>query len=119
MKEMVKDIYVLILVALAATQESPCNHYGVNDCSQDTYAELIAFNTGSQLKCQKHCEIEESCQFYAFHKNPSQKVDCHLFREPFTVYASHCTVRTGPINNGESPTKCLTPEENSCQVEQN
>ena len=90
----------------------------MNDCTQDPDAEVIAFNTGSQQKCQLHCEIEEDCQFYSYHKNPSQNVDCHLFREPFSVYVGHCDVRTGPLSD-DVPAKCEnSPDENSCQIEQ-
>jgi len=99
-------------------QDSPCNAYAVNDCLQDPDAEIIAFNTGTQLKCQQHCEIEEECQFYSFHKRPSQNVDCHLFREPFKVYLGHCNVRTGPLDQDPQNNECLIPEENSCGVQQ-
>merc|ERR1712013_784089 len=98
-------------------QESPCNDYAVNDCTQDPDAEFLAFKAGSQVKCQKHCEIQEECQFYAYHKKPTQNVDCHLFAEPFHVYAGHCDVSTGPLNR-DPPGACLTPQENSCEIEQ-
>jgi len=113
----VHALCLLFLSSLASAQDSPCNDYAVNDCTQDPDAEFLAFNTGSQLKCQMHCEIEEECLFYAFHKKPSQNVDCHLFKEPFSVYASHCDVRTGPLNQSP-PAKCLSPDENSCEIEQ-
>ena len=90
--------FLFLFLSSSMCQESPCNDYAVNDCTQDPDAEFLAFNAGSQVKCQKHCEIQEECQFYAYHKKPTQNVDCHLFAEPFHVYAGHCNVSTGPLN---------------------
>ena len=109
--------FLFLFLSSSMGQESPCNDYAVNDCTQDPDAEFLAFNAGSQVKCQKHCEIQEECQFYAYHKKPTQNVDCHLFAEPFHVYAGHCDVSTGPLNQ-DPPGSCLTPQENSCEIEQ-
>merc|ERR1739838_445086 len=110
-------LWLLFLTHAILGQESPCKNYAVNDCNQDENAEIFAMNTGSQLKCQQHCEIEEECQFYSFHTKPTQNVDCHLFSEPFSVYVGHCDVQMGPLNPSP-PAKCMSPDENSCEVEQ-
>merc|ERR1712236_188411 len=48
--------FLLLFLSCSLAQESPCNEYAVNDCTQDPDAEFLAFNAGSQLKCQKHCD---------------------------------------------------------------
>jgi len=114
---MLRVLSLLLLVIYGASSEKPvCQDYAFKDCLQDEEAEFVAFNTGSQLKCQKHCEIEEECQFYSFHHRPTQNVDCHLFREPFSAYINHCNTRSGPPD--DVPSSCLTPKENSCEIEQ-
>jgi len=116
---MTRGTFLVLLVSTCKTfgQDPPCNDYAVNDCAQDEGAEIISFNTGSQLKCQQHCELFDDCQFYSFHKKPTQNVDCHLFNEPFNVYLNHCDVRMGPLNQSP-PAKCMNPEENSCEIQQ-
>jgi len=107
--------FVIFFLSFSYAQD--CTDYALNDCHLGEDAEFISLNAGSQLKCQLHCEIQEECLFYSYHKRPTQNVDCHLYTVPFHVYANQCDVRTGPLNQNP-PGKCLTPEENSCEIEQ-
>merc|ERR1711973_6195 len=73
-----------------------CSDFFLGQCTGDLNAEIIQFNTGSQEKCQAHCELFDGCQFYSFYETPTQNVDCHLFNEPFSAYVNHCNLRGGP-----------------------
>jgi len=96
-----------------------CSEFFLGACTGDEYAEFIQFNTGTQEKCQAHCEIEDSCQFYSFHTNPTQNVDCHLFNEPFHAYVNHCNLRGGPKREGaDQGSSCFEATGDTCEVSQ-
>jgi len=97
-----------------------CSDFFLGQCTGDLNAEIIQFNTGSQEKCQAHCELFDGCQFYSFYESPTQNVDCHLFNEPFSAYVNHCNLRGGPkiqdaANQGST---CFSPSGNTCEVSQ-
>merc|ERR1712240_117572 len=112
-------MWILLLFLGTVLAWEDCSEYTANKCTGDPYAEIIAFNAGSQEKCQAHCELFSNCKFYAFHTLMSQGVDCHLFDEPFSAYINHCKERGGPwVPKQEQGGPCFSPEENSCEVAQ-
>jgi len=117
--EMVIRMLTLVFFAplTSSTAGMVCEDYTVSGCTQDPNAQLFSKMTQSQEICQMYCALEEGCQFYTFYNKIIDNVNCHLYGERFSQYVRHCTTITGPLNQ-LLPGKCLTPEENSCDIHQ-
>jgi len=101
-----------------------CSEFFVGECTGDEPGEINQFNVGSQEKCQAFCQLNDYttpsfCEFYSFHTDPSQGVDCHLFKIPFKAYVNHCNVVGGPKREGaDQGSSCLGASGDTCEVSQ-
>jgi len=112
-------LFLQIFWLLQIQAFTDCSEFILGDCDGDANAVLMEFNTGTQQKCSAHCSIEENCQFYRFEENPSQGVNCYLFKEPFRAYVNHCNLRGGPRREGaDLGSSCFSPSGDTCEVAQ-
>merc|ERR1712037_337257 len=112
-------LFLQIFWPLEIQAFTDCSEFILGDCSGDASAVLMQFNTGTQDKCSAHCGIEDKCQFYRFEANPSQGVNCYLFKEPFGAYVNHCDLRGGPKREGaDQGSSCFSPTGDTCETSQ-